>query len=311
MLNRLQLLELLEEVLGKYREYKKQNEVAFYCPACGHPKRKLQVNLVSGHWHCWVCQVDNRMAGRSFISLFRRVQATQDQFVRLKEILGESFSSYVAADEQTEIKRLPREFISLSSPSPSIDYKHAIHYVMKRGITLDDILKYNIGFAERGNYSGKVIVPSYGGDGRLNFFVGRAFYHQDRMPYMMPEWHKDDIVGFESFINWKMPIVLVEGVFDAIAVKVNAIPLFGKTVGNTLHQRIIENQVSDIYVALDRDAARNSARYVELFMGEGRTVYFVELKEKDPSKIGFAHMREMIRNTRKATFADVMKLRLA
>ncbi len=126
---------------------------------------------------------------------------------------------------------------------------------------------------------------------------------------MMPEWSKD-IVGFEAFINWKMPIVLVEGAFDAIAVKVNAVPLFGKTVGSVLHQRIIENRVSDIYIALDQDAIRNSAKYIELFLGEGRTVYFVELKDKDPSKIGFEKMQEVIRNTRKASFADVMKLRL-
>ena len=127
----------------------------------------------------------------------------------------------------------------------------------------------------------------------------------------MPEWSKDEIVGFEAFINWKMPIVLVEGAFDAIAVKINAIPLFGKTVSATLHQRIIENRVSDIYVALDRDAIRNSARYIELFLGEGRTVYFVELQDKDPSKIGFEKMQDIIHSTRKATFADVMKLRLA
>ena len=32
------------------------------------------------------------------------------------------------------------------------------------------------------------------------------------------------------YINWEEPIILVEGVFDAMAVKRNVIPLFGKLV---------------------------------------------------------------------------------
>jgi hypothetical protein len=182
-------------------------------------------------------------------------------------------------------------------------------YLKGRGVTMDDILRYNIGYVEDGHYKGKVLVPSYGMDGRLNFFVGRAFYHQDPMSHMMPSWSKD-VVGFEAFLNWKMPIVLVEGAFDAIAVKVNAVPLFGKTVGELLHRRIIENNVRDIYICLDKDALKNSAKYVKLFLGEGRNVYFVELEDKDPSKIGFEKMQEVIRNTRKATYADVLKMRL-
>jgi hypothetical protein len=39
-----------------------------------------------------------------------------------------------------------------------------------------------------------------------------------------------DIIGFELFINWNVPIILCEGVFDAIAIKRNAIPLLGKTI---------------------------------------------------------------------------------
>jgi ribosomal protein L37AE/L43A len=307
-LNQVQLLTLLEEVLGKYKEYKKQNEVAFYCPACGHHKKKLQVNLVTGAWHCWICQVDNHMAGKSIFTLFRRINATRELMMRLSEILGEYRPSY-NVDEVKVIKSLPKEFKSLSKVWNSSHYKHAYHYITNRGVTFDDILKYNIGYAEQGDYSGKIIIPSYDSDGRLNFFVGRAFYHDDWRQHQMPEWSKD-IVGFEAFINWRMPIVLVEGAFDAIAVKVNAVPLFGKTVSNFLHQQIIQNQVSDIYIALDQDAMRNSAKYIELFLGEGRTVYFVELKDKDPSKMGFEKMQEIIRSTHKSTFMDVMKLRL-
>ena len=51
-----------------------------------------------------------------------------------------------------------------------------------------------------------------------------------------------DIVGFELHINWNYPVCLVEGAFDAIAIKRNAIPLFGKTIPDQLKHRIIENK---------------------------------------------------------------------
>ena len=55
-----------------------------------------------------------------------------------------------------------------------------------------------------------------------------------------------DIVGFDLFINWDEPIILCEGVFDAMAFKRNAIPLFGKTVMDTLMKKIIESSFSII-----------------------------------------------------------------
>lgn len=308
MLNRLDLLNLLEELLGKYKEYKKQNEVAFYCPACGHHKPKLQVNIITGHWHCWVCQVENRMAGKSFFSLFRKTNASQEHYARLSEIVGESRPVFESVEVE-EQKYLPEEYKSLVTPNESPYYRQAIMYLKNRGIALDDILKYNIGYAERGQYEGKIIIPSYGGDGKLNFFVGRSYRDVNHMTHMMPSWSKD-VVGFEAFINWSMPIVLVEGAFDAIAIKVNAIPLFGKTVGESLHRKIIDNDVRDIYICLDKDALSNSVKYMKLFMGEGRNVYFVELEDKDPSKIGFRRMQEIIRSTAPASYADIFKLRL-
>jgi DNA primase len=310
MYDKQQLLELLQELLGSYIEFKKHNEVAFYCPMCGHHKRKLQVNTVTGKYHCWICEAYNRTAGNSFMSLFKRMGATKDQCYRLSQLVGQGIRPTDDLPNIEERRVLPSEFISLSIPSKSFDYKNALAYVTKRGITMDDVVKYNIGYATRGRYSGKIIIPSYDQNGQLNFFIGRAFYHRDSIRHLMPEWSKDTIIGFELFVNWDMPIIIVEGAFDAIAAKVNAIPLFGKTVSSSLHKRIIERQTKDIYLSLDKDAVLNSARYIELFLGEGRNVYFVELEEKDPSTIGFEGMQHLIRNAKRATFADTMRLKL-
>jgi len=310
--DRLLLLALLEEVLGTYKMYRKQTEAAFFCPACGHHKKKLQVNIQTGGWHCWVCQVDNKMGGKSFFSLFKKINATPEQFARLTEIIGESrpaIDDGTVSAYDADVKILPKEFLSLTKVSNSPMYQHAIHYLMRRGVTAMDVVKYNIGYADEGKYKNKVIVPSYDEEGKLNFFVCRAFMKDDPYTHQLPDWTKD-IVGFECFVNWNMPIVIVEGVFDAIAVKINAIPLFGKTVGDDLHLKILRNRVSDIYICLDRDAIKNSIKYLETFIGEGRNVYFVDLPGKDPSAIGFEGMRKILTETKQATMADVIKMRM-
>jgi hypothetical protein len=52
-----------------------------------------------------------------------------------------------------------------------------------------------------------------------------------------------DIVPFELFINWSSPLILVEGMFDALAVKRNAIPLLGKHIQKALMKKIVTSEV--------------------------------------------------------------------
>ena len=68
-------------------------------------------------------------------------------------------------------------------------------------------------------------------------------------------------IGFEYFINWNVPVILCEGIFDAIAIKRNAIPLLGKTIQKSLMKRIINSSVEKIYIALDKDAIKQALTF--------------------------------------------------
>jgi DNA primase len=157
-------------------------------------------------------------------------------------------------------------------------------------------LRYRIGYCETGQYGKKIIIPSYDADGNLNYFVSRAYYSSDNIKHKNPRVSKD-IIGFELHINWQLPIVLVEGAFDAIAVRRNAIPLFGKTISNALKHAVIKNNVKDIYVCLDRDARVQAISTVEYFLSNGINVYFVDMNEKDPSELGFEKIIQLINIT--------------
>jgi hypothetical protein len=308
------VLSLVEELLGTPKQLK-NNEYSFYCPACNHYKRKLQVNISSdlnkaGQWHCWVCEDINRTKGKSFKSLFRKFHANDSQMAELSKAVGDiSLVRTEIQEKQEQILALPNEFIPLWEKNNSIFYNHARLYLKKRNITPDDILKYGIGYCESGKFDKRIIIPSYDGRGQLNYFTARSYYSNSYYKYMNPEATKD-VIGFELFINWKLPIILVEGVFDAIAVKRNAIPLYGKTIPKSLREKIAKNDIRNIYISLDKDALPAALKICQEMVDEGRNVYFIDLQEKDPSEVGFSKFWEIVEQTRRLTFYDLVKYKM-
>ena len=303
----MKLVNLLNRVIGNNgRLLKKANEYMYWSPFISHHKPKLQINIKTQKWHCWV----SNQGGHNLFQLFKKLKANKEQFDELRDILGtSSYRNYKSDNSKKEGKvELPKEFLSLTYKHPSPVYKHAMFYLSKRGITYEDILKYNIGYCDQGLYSNRTIIPSYDEDGQLNFFVGRDIF-DSKLKYRNCSTTKN-IIGFDLFINWDEPIVLCEGVFDAIAIKRNAIPLFGKTVPKSLMKKIYEKQIKSIYILLDRDAIKDSIKMIDDFMKNGIDVYFVNIKEGDPSDIGFTKTINLIKETKQTSFSDLMRMRL-
>jgi len=300
------LVYLIDRTIGsKGQKLKKQNEYMYWSPFVSHHKPKLQINIVTGKWHCWV----SNAGGHNLFQLFKKLNATQEQFRELRGVVDETSYGYESKEVKKEGKvELPKEFLSLVYKHPSPVYKNAMMYLQRRGITYEDILKYNIGYCDQGLYTNRVIIPSYSEDGQLNFFVGRDIF-ESKMKYRNSPTPKD-VVGFELFINWDEPIVLCEGPFDAIAIKRNAIPLFGKTILLNLRRKIIEKKVKQVYISLDRDAFQDSLKMVEEFMKNDIDVYFVNLPEKDPSDLGFKNVIPLLKETEKMKFSDLMRYKL-
>ena len=302
----LNLINLIDRVLNnKGYKLRKQNEYMWWSPFVSHHKPKLQVNIETGKWHCWV----SNAGGHNLFQLFKKVNATNDQFTELRGIVDETSYGYESKEVRKKGKvELPKEFLSLVYKHPSPVYRNAMMYLQRRGITYEDILKYNIGYCDQGLYTNRVIIPSYSEDGQLNFFVGRDIF-QSKMKYRNSPTSKD-VVGFELFINWDEPIVLCEGPFDAIAIKRNAIPLLGKFPSKTLVTRIIQNKVKEIYIALDRDAKKDSIKLSKFLMDYGIETYRINLKEKDPSDLGFQEFWKLLNNTAEYSFSQSIKDRL-
>jgi hypothetical protein len=311
------LIQLCETLLGASKKQSK-GEYLFFCPACNHYKKKLIVKLDNsyksfGAWHCWICQDYDNTKGKNLWSLFKRFKASQLQMDELSGILGEHRYTPKPDEEPKKFLSLPIDYLPMwgySGSPEDLDFRRAVVYLNKRKIGWGDIIKYQIGFCKKGEFKNRIIVPSFDEDNKLNFFSARSYYEDSYLKYKNPEASKD-IVGFENMINWNLPIVLVEGVFDAIAIRRNAIPLFGKTIMENLYNKIITYRPPKIYISLDQDAKKNIAVIVENLLKEGLETHIVELGAKDPAEIGFQGMTRVIKHqTIRMDFPQLMKYKV-
>ena len=297
------LISLLSQILGDYKEFGK-GEVYFTCPFCHNHKKKFAVNINKNAFHCWHCGAK----GRSLITLFKKLDVSPSQMRELRSLLSEEqIKNYVEEDVNTTL-HLPPGFKPLWIPNKSIHYINAIKYLKNRGITGYDIIRYQMGYTMDGPYATRIIIPSYDSNNKLNYFLARSFY-ESGLKYKNPPVSKNVIV-FENQINWKMPLVLCEGVFDAIAIRRNAVPLLGKFVPRKLLKMMIKNQVKEVYVALDDDALVDAREIERALSNNGMNVKLVNLDKKDPSELGFTDTWKCIDTAESTTFKDYIGGRL-
>ena len=255
-------------------------------------------------WHCWVCD----KKGKKLYQLFRAVEVSPDVMAELKAIV-----KYVGPDNKVQVEEkiaLPKEFKTFENlKQVDVEGRQALAYLKNRGLTIDDILKYNIGYCATGRYAKMVIIPSYDANGQLNYFTGRSFEKDPYVKYRNPSVSRD-IIPFELFINWDIPLILCEGPFDALSIKRNVIPLLGKNIQSKLMKKIVISNVEKIYIALDRDAQKQALTFCEQLMNEGKEVYLVDMQDKDPSEMGFENFTRLIQDTYPLTFSGLLEKKL-
>jgi len=307
------LLFLTESVLGKGQATSKGN-YAFKCPFCTHHKNKMEISMRTtekkeNFWHCWVCGAK----GKTLLSLFKKIKAPAAKIAELNILVVPNKKDKTIEQGAPE---LPKEFISFSDHEKfvtdriaQIESKHAFKFLSKRGITNEDIIKYNIGFCKDGPYAERIIIPSYNELGQLNYFIARAYKDSDRK-YKNPPIASKEAIGFELYINWDAPIILVEGMFDALTIKRNVIPLFGKVLHDKLMKKLVESSVNRIYIALDNDARKDALKQAETLMSYGKEVYLVEMEGKDANEIGFEQFLNTIEQTQPLDLKSLLEKKL-
>jgi DNA primase len=302
------LIALVNSVLGTGKSTSRGN-YAYHCPFCNHHKPKLEINFNENEkgenpWHCWACD----KKGKKAYQVLKLSPLSPEIISELKSLTKGGFSEkQITVEEKVE---LPKEYKSLLNISQlNIIGRHALSYLKSRNILEEDIIKYNMGYCDSGPYANMIIIPSYDANGKLNYFTGRSFKKDSFIKYKNPTVSRD-IIPFELYINWELPIILCEGPFDATTIKRNTIPLLGKNIQSNLMKKIVKSSVDKIYIALDRDAQKQALSFCEKLMSEGKEVYLVDMQDKDPSEMGFENFTKLIQDTYPLTFSSLLGKKL-
>ena len=319
---RLQVLNILEKALDQKAEVG-PNNVSFWCPVCKKEpyKKKLSICLNDesdkfGFWKCWVCRDSNDMGGRNLFKLLKKIGANKALVYDLSKIINVSYgtditSAFDNVEKLPSTIELPAEFIPLSKKNKTASYQTALNYIKSRNIKDSEIARYNIGYCDSGKYMKRIIIPSYDVNGVLNYFVARSYEENWYPKYKNPPLPNNDyVIFFDIFINWDMPIVLVEGVFDAIGAKRNAIPLLGQSISSALQHKLMQRDVSEMVIALDPDAINTSLKYVEKFVSEGISVKFMDLGDSDPGEMEFKDFVRLYNKSSDMDFGNLIKLKM-
>ena len=310
-----ELVAIFDQLLGQKARLRKNGvQATYHCPFCADKNpttNKLEIAVGGprlGSYHCWRCDTK----GAKFGSLLYLLKAPSNYRDSIAKLTGDLRMANYSKPSDSSYVCLPPEFHPMHKPKTTPEYKNALAYLKRRGITQEDILRYNIGYCEDGEYENHIIIPSYDSKGTLNFFIGRRYYSDDPgIPHKKPDVSMD-VVGFESFINYNEPLNLCEGVFDAIAIRNNAIPLFGKYPSPTLRTNMNQYRVQRVNVVLDWDAEADAVKMYQRLHREVPMVevHVVKLDGKDPSKLGFERTHTLIRNSPEFDETDLLRYKL-
>jgi DNA primase len=257
--------ELIEEVLGEPKKvYESRLQYSYNCPECdeGRGKGNLEVSLEKMVWHCWSCGISGPL-GKLFDDYGTKKQKKTYLLIKPEEVEVKEY-------KKNKI-RLPEGYTKINEASPIYPpHKEAFNYLKSRGITDEMCERYSIGLTTKGDFQGRIIIPSYDNNKNLNYFIARSWNPRAKMKYKNPTVEKDLIIFNEYLIDWEKTIYLVEGAFDSIFIK-NSIPMLGKHMSELLFHSLYERAKGDIVVCLDGDAYSNA---VELYSTlNGGTLY--------------------------------------
>ena len=175
---------------------------------------------------------------------------------RLREVPDTHWREPKETDEPDAVIEPPGSFLPLAEePAASALIARPAHqYLARRSVTRTTIAEVGIGFCPSGFYSDRIVVPvaSVDGDAWVGW-VSRAWVKCEQ-PYLYPKGMKRTILFNHAAILKESddPILVVEGVFDALPYWPDAVACLGKPT--QLQMVALASARRPVVMALDGDA---------------------------------------------------------
>ena len=165
-----------------------------------------------------------KLAGVSNTKQYKKVfnEEAKKNLEQIDNIFGEHLKERVVPK-----LALPKGYENLFKNLEKAFYKPAVQYLLNRGVTKEDILKYDIHYSVSDQ---RILFPSYDREHRLNYYVARTIQSFESYKYKNATASKKEVIFNEHLIEWDKPLYVVEGIFDAILSRKNAVPILVSNV---------------------------------------------------------------------------------
>ena len=278
-LERSRKVKLLQEAFGPGDLESSEKNIHLCCPSCNESrkeKKKLCVLLESGWYNCWVCN----FSGKNITSLFYKY--APKYVSQCAEIFGvEKKRKQVNEEEQQMLVELPDDIKLVIENLHDPDTRDIARYLKSRGMTALDMYRWRVCSSSRFDLRRKAIFPSFDSTGKLNYYVARAI-DETKFKYNNAKVPKSKVIFNELDLVWTEPVILVEGVFDAVKCPDNTAVALGSTLpkSSELFKKLHANK-STVIVAFDADAEDKSHAVCRTLSGAGCRVFKVSIAGDD------------------------------
>jgi DNA primase len=269
-----------------------ENSINIKCPFCDDHSNHLCIFKDGGNIYCWRCSKKGSLY--SAIKEITRISYSKYDDILHEMKMRDLDISASAKKEKVKIKEI--EFPALFKPITKKAPKGVIQYVESRNISIDTCKRYNLHYCLYGEFAQRIIIPIYYSD-MLVAWQGRDFSGQSAIRYKTSDKHETNPVN--SFLynldSISDKAILVEGVFDAIAVGNSAIASFGSSLCLEQRHKLINKDLKELIVCWDED------KYVEAEKMAAELMPFIEKikvvrlpKDKDPADLGISMLMRYI-----------------
>ena len=259
----------LKECLTNPRKNRTGQYVAD-CPFCGKDGH-FYINVKTQMWDCKKCGEYGNIykllshLGKTYLLGGRTIQA--DDEIRSLKSLNES------GDEEVVLEELP----VVKMPAGWKVSKNSTAYLLGRGISAADCVRYNIGDTKLvSKFKNYVLIPIYDNN-KVRGFIGR--YGSKQVPDGKLRYNNSIgtefaklMFGYDEIVSGETStVVLVEGIFDKIAVDktlglwdsndVKCVCTFGKKISAYQIEKLKSKNVHRVLLLYDFDAIKDIKKY--------------------------------------------------
>lgn len=276
------------------------DELVGICFACNWHRESFYLNTNSGLWMCHYCSARGnavmlvaRLLDLSYDEAVERIISARTYAYDEDDVYDDSAPAPMVVepfDEPLVTVPLPTEFHPLHGATSTFSQPYR-RYAERRGLTPDLIRAYNIGYCVTGRYSKRLVVPVTHLGTNVSF-VARAISEKKRPKVDTPSGNEQGSYLFNLDHIWgRKDAVIVEGVFDALALPEIAVATFGKKISDAQVYALAIAGIESVTYVWDADAKAEITKASErlnLAFPSSKVVFLPG--EEDPSSIGHAGM---------------------